>query len=61
MGLILTTTAGLIVWVCLWATGTKALDAFLITLTMVLIAATLRMLLRYLPGRRDQELPPPGA
>jgi hypothetical protein len=53
MGLILTTTAGLIVWICLWATGAKAFDAFLITLTMVLVAATLRMVLRYLPGRRD--------
>jgi hypothetical protein len=52
MGLILTTTAGLIVWIVLWAIGVKAFDAFLLTLGMVVLAATARMILPSLPGRR---------
>ena len=31
MGLVLTTTFGLVVWIVLWALGAKAIDAFLIT------------------------------
>jgi hypothetical protein len=52
MGLILTTTAGLIVWIVLWAIGVKSFDAFLLTLGMVILAATVRMILPSLPGRR---------
>ena len=39
MGLLLTLIAGLVIWIVLWATGTKSLDAFLIPLLMVVIAA----------------------
>ncbi len=52
MGLILTTTAGLIVWIVLWAIGVKSFDAFLLTLGMVILAATTRMILPSLPGSR---------
>jgi len=52
MGVILATTFGLILWLVLWATGTKAFDAFLLTILIALIAATLRMLAPYLPGNR---------
>lgn len=52
MGLLLTLIAGLVVWVVLWATGTKSLDAILITVLMVVIAAGVRMLAPHLPGRR---------
>ena len=31
MGLLLTTIAGLVVWIVLWAIGVKSFDAFLIT------------------------------
>ena len=31
MGLVLTTTFGLVLWIVLWAIGAKALDAFLST------------------------------
>lgn len=58
MGLALTTTAGICLWITLWATGAKAFDAFLIPLLMVLVAGTLRVVLPYLPGRRRQEGPP---
>jgi hypothetical protein len=60
MGLVLVTTAGLIVWIVLWATGVKGFDAFMITLAMVLVAAVGRILLRYLPGDRGTPSPPGG-
>ncbi len=53
MGLVFTTTAGLIVWIVMWALGTKAIDAFLITVTIVIIGLAGRILLPFLPGRQD--------
>jgi len=55
MGLLLTLIAGLVIWVVLWATGTKSLDAILITLLLVVIAAGVRVLAPHLPGRRGDE------
>lgn len=52
MGLVLATTFGLVVWIVLWALGSKAIDAFMITVVVVLVAATVRMLTAYLPGHR---------
>jgi len=52
MGLILTTTAGLVVWIVLWSLGTKGFDAFMLALAIILVGATMRILARYLPGRR---------
>jgi hypothetical protein len=52
MGLILTATAGLVVWIVLWALGSRGFDAFLLALAMILVGATVRILSRYLPGRR---------
>jgi hypothetical protein len=52
MGLLLTTVAGLVVWIVLWALGSKGFDAFLITTALVLAGATLRLLVPFLPGRR---------
>ena len=53
MGLILTVTAGLIVWIVLWALGAKGSDAFLLATVIILIGAALRILSGYLPGRRS--------
>jgi hypothetical protein len=55
MGLLLTLIAGLVIWVVLWATGTKSLDAFMIPLLLVVIAAGVQMLTPHLPGRRGDE------
>jgi hypothetical protein len=52
MGVVLATTFGLILWIVLWAIGAKAFDAFMITVLIALVAATLRMLRPYLPGNR---------
>ncbi len=52
MGLILTVTAGLVVWVVLWALGAKGFDAFMLAVLIMLVGACLRILSGYLPGRR---------
>jgi hypothetical protein len=53
MGLILTATAGLCLWIVLWALNVKGFDGFMITVLMVVIAVAVRQLIPYLPGRRD--------
>ena len=55
MGLLLTTIAALVVWIVLWAIGVKSFDAFLISIAMILIAATARVFSPYLPGNRDED------
>lgn len=53
MGLILTATAGLCIWIVIWSLNVSGLDAILITIAMVLIAIGVRNLMPFLPGRRD--------
>jgi hypothetical protein len=53
MGLVLTATAGLVVWIVLWALGTKGFDAFMLAAAIILVGASLRILSGYLPGRRS--------
>ncbi len=53
MGLILTATAGLCLWIILWALNISGFDAILIAVVMVLVALAARRVLPYLPGRRD--------
>ncbi|HEY2397588.1 MAG TPA: hypothetical protein VGH78_01225 [Solirubrobacteraceae bacterium] len=53
MGLILTATAGLVIWIVLWALGTKGLDAFMLAAVVILVGASLKILSGYLPGRRS--------
>ncbi len=53
MGLILTATAGLCIWIILWSLNVSGLDSILIAIGMILIAIGVRQLLPYLPGRRE--------
>jgi hypothetical protein len=53
MGLIITATAGLIVWIVLWALGAKGFDSFLLATVIILVGASLKILSGYLPGRRS--------
>ncbi len=53
MGLILTVTAGLIIWIVLWALGAKGFDAFMLAAVIILVGASLKILAGYLPGRRS--------
>ncbi|HEY7960839.1 MAG TPA: hypothetical protein VID29_02865 [Solirubrobacteraceae bacterium] len=52
MGLILTVTTGLLVWVVLWALGAKGFDAFMLATVIMLVGACVKILTGYLPGRR---------
>jgi hypothetical protein len=52
MGLILTATAGLCIWIIVWSLNVSGLDAILIAVVMILIAIGVRNLLPFLPGRR---------
>ena len=53
MGLIITGTAGLVIWIVLWATNLySGFDSILIGILMVVVAIGIRNLLPYLPGRR---------
>ncbi|HUB35892.1 MAG TPA: hypothetical protein VL972_03645 [Solirubrobacteraceae bacterium] len=53
MGLVLAATAGLIVWIVLWALGAKGFDAFILAAVIMLVGGTVKILAGYLPGRRD--------
>jgi hypothetical protein len=53
MGLILTGTAGLCIWIVLWSLNISGFDSILIAVVMVLVAIGVRNLLPFLPGRRD--------
>ena len=49
MGLVVAITIGLVAWLVLWAVGAKSLDAFIITMIVALLGATVRILTPYLP------------
>lgn len=50
MGLALTATFAFCLWVFLWAIDVKSFDAMLITLTILVVAGTLKSLTKFLPG-----------
>ena len=51
MGLVLATTFAMIVWIVMWSIGAKAIDGFLVATVIILLAATVRILKPFLPGR----------
>jgi hypothetical protein len=53
MGFVLTVTVGLMAWIVLWALGAKGFDAFMVTIVVILVGATARILLLHLPGRQE--------
>ena len=53
MGLYLTLIAALAAWIVVWGVGVmKSFDGFFIAVLIILLAATVRVLLPYLPGGR---------
>jgi hypothetical protein len=54
MGFILTATAGLVVWIVLWSLGAKSFDAFMITMLVLVIGATARILTQFLPDSSER-------
>jgi hypothetical protein len=55
MGLILTITTGLVVWIALWALGAKGFDSFMLAALIMFVGVSLRILSGYLPGRRRSD------
>jgi cytochrome c biogenesis protein CcdA len=53
MGLVLTATAALCVWIILWALNISAFDGILVVAGILFIAYGLWNLLPFLPGRRE--------
>jgi hypothetical protein len=53
MGFVFTVATGLVIWVVLWALDTKGIDAFMVTLLVVLLGATVKLVLPFLPGRHE--------
>lgn len=51
MGVILTATAGLCLWIILWSLGMSGFDAILIAIVMVLVALAVRSVLPQLTRR----------
>jgi hypothetical protein len=50
MGLAFTATLAFCLWVFLWALGVKGFDGMLITLVILVVAATVKSLGQFLPG-----------
>lgn len=50
MGLALTATLAFCLWIVLWSIGVKGFDGFMITIVIILVAATLKSLTQFLPG-----------
>lgn len=53
MGLLLTVTGALVIWIVVWALGNSGLDAGLLALAIIVLGAAMRLLAGYLPGRRS--------
>ena len=59
MAVLVTLTVGLVWWITAWSFGIKAFDAFLLTVGMVVTAATLHMFKPYLDRTLGRETAPP--
>jgi hypothetical protein len=53
MFMTLAATAGLVLWIVLWSIGAKAIDAFMLTVVILLVAATVKLILPSLSNRSD--------
>lgn len=53
MGFLLTLAGALVLWIVVWALGYSGLDSALLSLAIIVVGATVRLLIGYLPGRRS--------
>ena len=54
MAYVITGTAGLCLWIVLWALNVSGFDAILIAIVMVLAVTAVRNVAPRLPGRKDR-------
>jgi hypothetical protein len=52
MILIVTLVVSLVLWIVLWAVGAKGIDAFMLSILLMLGAAVAHIVLPMLPGNR---------
>ena len=52
MGIVLATTAGLVLWIILWSIGWKAIDGAMLAIVIILTAQIVVSVQKYLPGNR---------
>jgi uncharacterized membrane protein YbhN (UPF0104 family) len=50
MGTIVAVTAGLCIWIAMWALNIQAIVGIIVTILIVVVAMMVRMLLPHLPG-----------
>ena len=53
MGPLVAVTAGLVIWVVLWALGAKGFDAFLLTMTIAVVAVMVQTVFKNAPGGKS--------
>jgi hypothetical protein len=53
MGFLLSLVGALVIWLVIWALGYSGLDSALLALAIILVGATARIIVGYLPGRRS--------
>ena len=51
MGLVVWTAFSLLLWIVLWALGSKAWDAFMLSVGILLVAVTIHIVKTHRPGR----------
>ena len=51
MAYVVWTTVVLLLWIVLWSLGAKAIDAALLSVSILLVAATIEIVKRYLPSK----------
>jgi hypothetical protein len=54
MALVVTGTAGLVLWIVLWALNVSGFDGILIAISMVLLVTGIRNVVPHLTGRKDR-------
>ena len=59
MAVLVALTVGLIWWICAWAFGVKAFDAFLLTAFLVVGAAAFHLMKPYIDQMLGREVPEP--
>ena len=59
MGVLVTLAVGLMFWIVAWAFGIKAFDAFMVTVALVVVAATIRLFRPFLDQLLGREAAAP--
>ena len=48
MSVLVALTVGLVFWIIAWSLGVKAFDAFMVTILLTLVAATVRIMMPFI-------------